>query len=229
MIEQHPNIETPSDDTLIWRYLDIERFIALIESNKIFLSRLDKMKDTWESTWPQKLLENIATHWPKDEYKWFFSDKLKYINFVSCWHESKSESAALWDLYSGKSGIAIQSTVGSLKRSICEEKSLFLGRVNYIDFEHEDLPELNMLIPPFLKRKSFEHEKEIRLLLWDPVNSNTPNEFHELNIDISILIENLYISPFCPDWFVSALAGMCKKYNITAPVIKSSLYDARVY
>lgn len=237
MLLSHPNIEQPSPDTTIWRYIDLERFISLLHTRSLYLCRLDAFRDPWEGSWPTSLVQAIKANWPAERGNQFLakSNDLRAANFVSCWHTSESESAALWDLYSGKSGVAIQSTVASLTSAITDSKDYYIGVVKYIDFDTADIPELNLLIPPFFKRKSFEHEHEIRVLHWDPQCDSTRFQpamvakNHSLTLDPNVLIKKLYIAPSSPSWLKNALQDLCSRFNLSAIVTKSSLYDQRVY
>lgn len=222
---------------MIWRYIDIQRFLFLLNAKNLYLCRLDNFRDSWEGSWPMPVLEGMKEYWPSDAPQSFseISEVMRKSYFVNCWHENSTESAALWDLYARNSGVAIQSTIGSLKRSVTDTKRYFIGRVRYVNSETEPFTELNLLIPPFLKRKNFENEKEVRLLNWSPTNIKEEKEtkLHHndtlLEIEPNTLIKNLFISPACPEWLVPTPEELCAKFNITAPLYKSSLYDNRVY
>ena len=76
--------------------------------------------------------------------------------FVSCWNLSEYENAALWSIY-GKA-VAIESTVAGLRDSFAELKeSVYIGRVKYIDYQHEDFPTDNAYEAIVNKRRFFEN------------------------------------------------------------------------
>jgi hypothetical protein len=237
MLSGHSHIEQPTPETIIWRYIDLERFISLLHTRLLYLCRLDAFRDPWEGSWPKPLVEALKANWTDGQGDQFIeiSNKLRTANYVSCWHASQSESAALWDLYSGKSGVAIQSTVGALIGSISDEKKYYIGTVKYIDFDTEHISDLNFLVPPFLKRKSFEHEREVRVLYWHPPNVSSgvqptiAAENYALSIDPNVLIEKLYIAPSSPSWLTQAMQDLCLRFGLSATVTRSSLYDPRVY
>jgi len=81
---------------------------------------------------------------------------------------NRFESAAMWELYANRnSGIAIKTTYKGLKESLDKsttDKIKFV-LVKYIDFETEWEPENNLYHPFLSKRKSLEHEKELRAIL----------------------------------------------------------------
>ena len=230
MLATNPRIETPPDDSVIWRYMDLERFLALLTSEALHLCRIDCFRDPWEGSWPQSVIDGARKNWQEGSADQFMrmSDETRKRLFVSCWHESANESAALWDLYTNRSGVAIQSSVGSLRRSISDLRDYFVGRVRYVDFDKEPTPELNVLVPPFLKRKSFEHEKELRVLYWQ-ADANPAADDHSLKLDTNVLIERLYVSPTSPPWLVPSLERLCARFGISAKTSRSSLYDPRVY
>ena len=165
MFESNQDIQTPSDDTVVWRYLDLERLLALLCTKKLHLCRLDLLRDPWEGAWP-KFLQIESGDNPKfapmpwtEEY-W---EHYKLTFFVNCWHSSEHESAALWEIYGLKAGLALRSNIGRLKRGITSNEQFFIGTVKYVDYSTYALPTNNLLLPAFLKRKSFDHEKEIRV------------------------------------------------------------------
>ena len=237
MLTSHPEIEMPPDNSMIWRYLDIERLLTMLNDKALFLCRLDNFRDPWEGSWPQSVIDGIRTHWPADSQRFFTNTSInvRRFHFVNCWYESPTESAELWDLYAANSGVAIQSTIGLLKSSITDEKDYFVGRVRYVNFEIEPSPSLNLLVPPFLKRKSFEHEREVRVLHWGLPHDEKGIQWeqvashHKLSIDPNILIERLHVSPSSPEWLFPAIREFCVRFQISAPVVRSSLYDPRVY
>lgn len=89
--------------------------------------------------------------------------------YVSCWRADEGESMAMWDLYNKGSGIvATKTTVESLKLAIAESpRRTFLGRVKYLDWNLASWDN-NSLAMCFRKDSSYEHEKEVRAVIWDP-------------------------------------------------------------
>ena len=55
---EHPCFPQPEDDSVrIWRYLDLAKFIWLLEKQQLYLSRLDSLNDPFEGSTPQFLVE----------------------------------------------------------------------------------------------------------------------------------------------------------------------------
>ncbi len=87
---------------------------------------------------------------------------------VNCWHMNEHESAAMWKLYlKSDEGIAVQSTYNKLLNSMHDSNDfmLLVGAVNYIDYNKEVIPFGNAFYPYIHKRKSFEHERELRAVI----------------------------------------------------------------
>ena len=184
-------------------------------------------------SWPQAKLE-------AEQVTAFLgaSEGLNTSMFVSCWHEAAHESAALWSQYAAGAGLAMKSSIGRVKRAISGGPNYHIGRVNYLDFKNDAyrLPDVNALILPFLKRKSFEHEREVRILVWDPDKVGPPDpgtslpEGIELPVTLYELIEALYISPEAPTWLSVHIVELLRRFGLpNLPVIQSTLYDKHVY
>lgn len=54
------SINLPSDpNTVIWKYLDLSKFLDLLLSQKMFMSRSDKFEDQFEGTFSEPTFEEI--------------------------------------------------------------------------------------------------------------------------------------------------------------------------
>ena len=119
---------------------------------------------------------------------------------INCWHLNSHESAAMWVLYlKSNEGIAVQSTYRKLLDSLVDEREIFIGKVNYIDYDNEIFLDRNALAPLVYKRKSFEHEREVRAIItnWpkEPIGPDSPTATIrsgiEVDVDLKVLIENI--------------------------------------
>lgn len=89
----------------------------------------------------------------------------KYIA-INCWHMNEHESAAMWKLYlKSNEGIAVQSSYNKLRDCIIDDEQVLVGMVKYLDYEAEHIDPGNILSAFVYKRKSFEHEREVRALV----------------------------------------------------------------
>lgn len=158
--------------------------------------------------------------------------------YANCWHQSDFESEAMWKLYSnnGKEGIAIQTTFEKLYWSIKEypiNTIAYYGLVNYIDFKeyNKGIPcdkTFHLFDAPWYKRKSFEHEKEFRILLESSLSSS-PDYNKKLYVDINSLIDTIYLSPQSEDWFLDLIKKLRSRYKLSFDIKRSELNNLPFY
>lgn len=194
-----------SETDVIWRYMDLSKFLSILEDRKLYLTRLDKFDDKYEGGYPiedflinsHKLLgypgENLFTTSRKD-----FIDALtvayKYGFYANCWHMNNCDSFGMWKAYlTSPEGIAIKTTVGNLKKSVLKDNKDWVtyGKVEYIDYENESIisvakkkKELGINIPPFpvfFKRKNFEYENEFRVMSMYEASLNNTDDLSLVN------------------------------------------------
>jgi hypothetical protein len=179
---QHLN---PPDnmDGRIWRYMDFPRFVSMLDREALFFVKASKFRDLYEGTLPKYNDLNRALVY--EEQRNSFQSEEQFIRFIetmpstmkplfkalreiiliNSWHYNEYESADMWDLYSQANvGIAIQSTYRKLRDSFQNntDDTIWIGKVNYLDFNKEWMNEWNTLEAFVIKRKYFAHEDEIR-------------------------------------------------------------------
>lgn len=161
-VYEHPSFRPPQNlEIPIWRYMNFAKFVAMLEYGGLFFSRVDELEDPFEATIPDSSYQQLAANMP--EYLMLHSDQRAYLT-VNCWHMNEYESAAMWKLYSDSDDvIAIRSTYSRLRRNLAN--GVFVGIVNYIDYIHEKFNELQFLEAVIHKRRSFEHERELRAII----------------------------------------------------------------
>jgi hypothetical protein len=232
----------PDDNAKIWRYMNFTNFVSLLERNALFFCRADKLNDPFEGSWAypdvkERDRTTEETIIPSFASRQFI--QLRRFVIINCWSLSECESAALWDLYTkGNEGIAIQSTFGRLKRSFESKGSaeVFIGKVKYADYK-KDLLTLKTVIDPFIyKRKSFEHEKELRAMIGKLPRSmrlyrarDTFRQGEYVDVNLSTLIENVFVSPTAKDWFRDLVESIMKKYGSKLKPIRSDLDESPVF
>ncbi|WP_342045897.1 hypothetical protein [Bacillus sp. OTU530] len=250
MYVEHPVFQKPYDEnTKIWRYMDFTKLVDILERESIFFTRSDKFEDPFEGVLTKRTLEerneqlNFAwKHVDKDlrekliNHVSFADAKMKECTVINCWHMNKYESDAMWKLYlKSNEGIAIQSTFQKLCNSFSsEEREVYIGMVAYIDYVSDTIPIKNSFHPFLHKRRSFEHERELRAVIAEfPTKGDAidysahPFEFGDyVPVDLSTLIESVYVAPTAPKWIVELVERVLKKYGLEdKPVIQSSLLD----
>ena len=175
-----PNIKLPEDpNTIVWKYLDLSKFLDLLLSNKLFMSRSDKFEDQYEGTFSEPTFEEIkklAINNP--EFLNYYKTHREKVA-ISSWHINEYESFAMWQIFTQNSeGLAIQSTIGRLQKALEPEKNLkqYIGQVNYIDYKKEYIPFDDLFFPFLFKRKSFQYEREVRIISDTSETSITIND-----------------------------------------------------
>jgi hypothetical protein len=216
-------LNPPPDDAVLWRYMDFAKFVSILAKKSLFFTRADKLGDLFEGYWP--LLDSYSSI--ASGYKAVIP-----LALINCWHESPHESEAMWRLYSRETdGIAIKTNFGSLRQSFTTSQFIRLGRINYIDYKTRFSGSGTMERPFFFKRKSFEHEREVRAVILDLDDENIQNfsprydvgNYYE--VDISILIHEVVVAPYAQDWFLELVQSVADRYKLKAPVVKSRLAE----
>jgi hypothetical protein len=155
-----------------------------------------------------------------------------------CTHIGDHESAAMWELYGQRGGIAVCSRISKLKGAIPAEYDtgswgLYGNAVRYVDFDSYDEPFMNAATSQpiiraselHLKRLSFEHEREYRLTTTlDGADEHRIGK--HVPLCLATMIEEIRVSPTAQDWMVEAIACELKQYGLDVRVTKSGLYDA---
>ena len=249
MVDEHPIFIKPSNPyQKIWRYMDFTKFVELLNSSSLYFSRADQFEDIFEGSVPKisaevrnrqmldliekkKLLPKYTPDFWED-----YGIKTKKEYAINCWHMNDFESAAMWKLYlKSNEGIAIQSDYSKLVASLNpSELLIFIGTVNYIDYEKDKIDLTNGLSPYIHKRKSFSHENELRAIIWQIAAANKDkldlsNGGINVKVDLQTLIENVYVSPDSPLWLTNLIKETCTKFGYNFNVINSKLYDKPVY
>lgn len=94
--------------------------------------------------------------------------------------------------------------------------------------------------PVFLKRKSFEHEKEVRIVQIDILSQQaresmleemvTPNKIgRNLPVELEELVDSVFINPLSPDWFADIVEDVTQRYGYRFQVSKSYLLQNPVF
>lgn len=222
----HPLFVAPSPaNTRIWRYMDFTKYMWLLQKRALFFPRADLLGDPfegslasanpslWPVVYPQIPLEAHNNMAP-------FRSILPQWTFINSWHASERESAAMWKLYlTTNEGIAVVSTYERLIQVLPE--NAYVGLVKYIDYDTEWMPDGNLFLPFLHKRKSFEHEREVRAIIMDAPSRNAEGQWplnaspgRTVPIDVSILIESVRVSPTAPAWLFDLIADTSQSVGI---------------
>jgi len=228
--------EAPNNpDVKIWRYMDFTKFVSVLENQALFFPNITVLTDKLEGYLSKASVNTINdkiqtdTEEANDLKKQFPVLKVgRHFNYVCSWHVNEYESAAMWRLYlKSEEGIAIQSTFNRLKESFQGATiDVSISMVKYIDYDKEVIPWNNLIAPALYKRKSFEHERELRAIVFK-TDQNCNGMY--VPIDVDILIEKIYVAPKSPEWFLSLVRQVVSRYEINKEAIQSSLDEGPLY
>ena len=132
----------------------------------------------------------------------------------------------MWQIFTQNSeGLAIQSTIGRLQRSLQLENEFeqYIGEVNYIDYKKEHIPFDDLFFPFLFKRKSFQYEGEVRVITDIGESGIQINEGLKISVDINELIEKIYIHPKSENWYKNLVIQLVKELGFKFTIEKSDL------
>lgn len=268
----HPEFTAPDNGAIIWRYMDFAKFLALIDRRSLYFASLITLEkdDPYEGHFPDRDVEAILKIGRSTEQVRSFM-KLKktlpartvksifeiwrrtilaneinrHTTFVNCWHINSGESDAMWRLYSLQGqGIAIQSTYGRLSQALKKERRrIFIGKVQYKDYQVKNFTEFNGFGPALHKRSSFAHENELRAALDDVSHLGLKGEvfFQDdmlqriraqnpasrpsgtyVKVDVEVLIQSVVISPASPHWMTETIKSVLKRFGLDPKIVSQS-------
>ncbi|MFE4950161.1 DUF2971 domain-containing protein [Leifsonia sp. NPDC056665] len=154
----------------------------------------------------------------------------------------------MWDIYQRDGrGVAVRSTWDRLTSSLSDPHEIFGGLVKYVNYASDPFPDDNWITPYMHKRKSFEHEKEARLMLIDPHGFNAvsfegsrqlgfgefddgePPATHSVSVELTMLVEAIYVAPGTPEWQSNLVQRLAGRYLKECTFEHSSLDDAPIF
>lgn len=200
--------KTPSNDTVIWRYMNYKKFSDLILSNRMYFCELLRFRqgkdgDVLEGSIPVYNCTHLGSGYFKIDNVNITDTKQKnraisllgYLTAVNCWGIDKREVPMKWNKYAkSKKGIAIKSKILNIKNAIHYSKEgVFIGKVNYINHETYVYNKPDPVGYFMLKDKiKYDWEHEVRLLtiapngnpdVMKPMDLSTYDKFVEADID----------------------------------------------
>lgn len=238
----HPVFREPSNPNIkIWRYMDFTKYVSLLDAGGLYFSRSDLLGDPFEGSTThgnlalrREFYEDLPPE-VGDRMSSHLSNALRWSRqwtFISSWHMNEFESAAMWSIYaSSNEAIAVQSTYARLHN--CLPSDVYVGEVQYIDYEAKRMPENNMFWPFVHKRKSYEHERELRAIFQDtspPLGQSNLEKGRLVEVSIDDLVEAVYVAPTAPTWFRDLVEAVTAKYGFAhKSITRSSLDSDPVY
>jgi hypothetical protein len=249
---QHESFFLPTNkDVPIWRYMDLAKYLSMLDRRCLFFSRATMLGDPFEGSSTKAMVsgrEYVRANRATDPRLASFKDlpdaafgMSNMQNFVrsyliSCWHMNEHDTAAMWKLYSSSNeAVCIRSTYRRLRQ--CLPQSVLVGEVRYIDYETQGFSIGNTFNYIMHKRLSFAHERELRAIFWEmqgtpdaqPYKAKIEPSGLAMEVDLPALIERVYVSPTAAPWFATLVEAMTTKCGFAFPVSQSVLAESPLY
>lgn len=238
----YQNVKEPPSNSKVWRYIDFAKFVHLLTYSKLYFVRMDKLSDQLEGTLTENGVKEIEDRYnsldfpiSKMERKARTTkeinhiEKFKKYTLVNCWTKNSAESFALWKIYLSNQacGVSIQTKYKNLKSCLKD------GNYNYLFqkvYYSNKVIDNRMSSVQFRKNKYYKYENEVRIAIFSQYKKFAGEPKFEngtyINVDLNQLIENIYVSPFAPDWFYELITHLVKdKFNYEIPIIKSKIKE----
>jgi hypothetical protein len=187
--------------------MSFDHFASLLRTEQLLFRKVSDFSDPFEGSVPKAYAElRRKSYEQSDEFPEGFATAISTVNkkirdsiYANCWHQNQRESEAMWDSY-GEKGVAIVTDTDSMINALqIVDDSILLRDVKYLDyyksFESMSAAEQNAMIQfankaesglvssVSMKRKSFEHENEIRLL-YPEIDFLSEEEYESVDVNI---------------------------------------------
>jgi hypothetical protein len=241
----HPSFPQPSDSSvMVWRYMDLAKLVDLLSRSELYLTQLAALEDPWEGKYPKGFSEAMKASW-RDAAKAHNSpalseqcptewtvDFVRASMYVNCWCMQEHESEALWQVFAGRTGVAIRSSYRVLAEGLPPD--VFLGQVRYIDPTSTSFPDRNVFTLPMHKRHFYRHEWECRIVKWEATTTpigpprgdvvwvKCPKGCH-VPIDITKTIQAVVVSPLAAQWYHDCVRAVVDRFQPGLRVEQSAM------
>ena len=242
--------EIPPDNSSLWRYMDLAKFVSLLRDRSIYFARADHLGDSWEGA---KGAQSNKTTWDT-HYLHFFQEAIRnppegYVcekseeeidaeakrllvqleaggsidlrtTYVSCWHENETESEALWRLYCPPPTAGI-----AIRTTFADLKQVFGDdlsiSIGRVKYVDFRTQFAGVNDAIFRKRKSLQHEQEVRAVIRERLVDERTGL--SLRVDLPALIKEIVVSPFSPAWLESIVSDLLLRYDVPVSIRTSEL------
>lgn len=229
-----PSVEVDSNlqnEDILRRYMDLPKYLDLLRSKTLYLRRADGFSDRFEGALTPIFRKSFDESYAKGEIEYdadYFYRRSRTGSFVSCWSLGADDNMALWQLYGGVSNsVAVMSTLDKIiDMALGWQTNVLIEKVKYID--HFKNP--NMIIGRYtdvlqFKHEAYEYEEEVRIIVpkQDEGWERNPMSLRMSVSNIESLIQSVIVAPEAGTWFYELVKDLSRKYNISAPIIRSKL------
>ena len=249
--------KVPEPNTCLWKFMDVSKFLSLIQRSELYFRRADCFDDPYEGAKGIKEKEVVWDNF----YKVFFAGAIKSTKditgkdvedseaykqsqellqqfkqtcnsqrsrtYISCWHANEYESEAMWNLYTSDSKQGIAIQTTYNKLYLALDRDPNIA-IGYVNYIDYNKQFTGINDSFFYKRHSFSHEKEVRCVISDYCIKELPTGISR-HVDLDCLIENIHVSPTSQSWFYDVVINLVDKYGLHKRVLQSTLNEAPFY
>lgn len=236
----------------LWRYMDLGKFLHLLECKELFFCRGDLFDDPDEGMLTAQELKDYEEQCQlvsRRSPSWLPAHDAAFISrrhaFVSCWHHNEGESLAMWTLYGPpQSCVAIVSSPLLIAQTMLPIAGGYafsqIAPVHYIDHRIDNVKcaASETAIAPLLhKDLAYSHEREVRAVIcsrnWvecDPHAHIPEGRGIAVTIDPKQFIRRIVLAPKMPAFVANALRSLMNdRYKITVSIDRSRLDNASFF
>lgn len=219
---------TLADTAKLYRFISFEGLLDYLVNKRFTFLKYKLFDDPWEGFY-HKGFHKVNEY---DSYSVMGENR----PFIMCFTK-RQISEAMWRIYSGNGrGVQIVTTVDRLKNLVaecCSEFDCYLREVIYDDdiekddFFVKNFPNATMQEKTveclFRKRKSFDHEEEVRLVLYSK-KDRPDSDLHSLYFDPNDIIENVILDPRVDKRTEDLQISTLQKLEFKGIIKRSKLY-----
>ena len=244
----HPDLVLPEDGSVIWRYMELWKFQAMLQKNSVFFSRADKQSDNLEGEHPEGMLAELERKFrdgiPSNDghtytfREWHMQKEIP-SRLISCWSVGPNESQRMWTEFTNtKESVVIRSTIERLKNCFHDkaEPVVRIGRVRYGEEENR-LPRSRFqwkvnfwLYAFFAKKDSLRWQNEVRAIVNIARRKQDRLAHSEtgcyVNADLKQLVESVWIHPQSPPGFMDQVGDDLARCGFGNVEIYQSPWDS---
>jgi hypothetical protein len=241
-------LEPADHDASIWRFMRFEFFADLIKTSQLYFARADRFDDSQEGLPPAEYIHALGLS-PYDLNDIHARDARigsiacwRRDMYLCCWYLFQQETASMWTQFAPDGGVAICSRY-SLLRAVLEPLP-YRPHLGLVRYGAGQLTNWNTIRFISTKRKRFEHEREVRAMLWiTPWEGESNNRHYDINnvphqepvygtlnpcgyrpaVDLSTLLTRVVVSPYAPPERLDEVKNLLKDHAHSCPVDPSLL------
>lgn len=92
MYKDHPDINTPEISLEIWRYMELWKFLDIIDNKRLFLSQVSQFEDKLDGRIPSSKIREASLDHPLVKIDNFAERILKKSHYINCWSSEDDET-----------------------------------------------------------------------------------------------------------------------------------------